>query len=122
MFEDFILSSPKYKAMVFHFLKLVYEHEIIPQDLLETELVALYKKGDPKEPGNYRFIHIRRDISRILEMMIYEKLEHTFEKYTGKSQCGGMKDNDTIEHLLLIMSIIKDLENCPVKCIDCRLS
>ena len=43
-------------------------------------------------------------------MMIYEKLESTFEKYTGKSQCGGMKNNDTIEHLMMIMSIVKDLE------------
>ena len=29
MFEDFILSSPKYKVMVYHFLKLVYEHEVM---------------------------------------------------------------------------------------------
>ena len=78
MFEDLILSSPKYKAMIFHFLRL-YKYEVIPEDLLEIELVALFKKGDPKIPGNYRFIHIRRDIGSILEMMIYEKLEITFE-------------------------------------------
>ena len=50
-------------------------------------------------------------MSRILEMMIYMKLEKTFETYTGRSQCGGMKENDTLEHLVMIMSALKQQKN-----------
>ena len=42
--------------------------------------------------------------------MIYLKLEPTFDNYTEEEQCGGMKNADTMEHLCLQMSMVRECE------------
>ena len=59
MFEDFRDASPKFKAMIYWLLRKIYEEGDIPEEFLKTNLVALFKKGDPQLASNYRYIHLK---------------------------------------------------------------
>ena len=117
MFLDFIESGPEFKVLIFYLLRRIYEEEDIPDDFFITVLQPLHKKGDRRVMGNYRFLHLRDFLSRLLELLIYQKLEPVFDDFTGESQTGGMKESDTLEHLLTLMSMVKKCENCGEACI-----
>ena len=110
MFKQFLKINPKMQALFFFVFKRMYEEEIVPDCFRTTTLISLYKKNDPKDPGNYRFLHMKSDLSRLYELLIYMKLESHFDTATAESQMGGRKDGDTIEHLAMLNSIIKDRE------------
>ena len=98
MFNTFMDSSAKYKVMIFWLLKRIYEEETIPESFFDTELVALFKKGDQKDPGNYRYLQLKKDLPRLFEMAVYLKIENTFEASTSEAQAGGKKNSDTVEN------------------------
>ena len=124
MFKDFIESGPEFKYLIFQIVKMIYETESIPESFLVTTLVALFKKGDPRDVNNYRFLHLKGPVPRILELAIYLKLEDTFDTYTSENQLGGMKASSTSEHLALTMSLVNDLEKkksgAVITCADVR--
>ena len=108
--RDFIDSSDEFKYLIYQIVKMIYEDEDVPEDLLKTTLVMLFKKGDPRRPPNYRFLHVKEDVARILEYCVYLKLEVTFDTRTPEIQLGGMKKSSMVELLVLMMSLIKNLE------------
>ena len=111
MFDDFIQSGPVFKHLIYHLVRTIYESEEVPEEFLETVLISLFKgKGDPRRPTSYRFLHIRSDLSRILENCLYLKMERTFDERTGETQLGGMKQSSTIEHLSMLTSLVNSLE------------
>ena len=110
MFQDFIQSGEEWKNLWYHVIKRMYEEEQFPESFLVTELKPLYKKGDPRDPGNYRYLHLRNEGSRLLEFAIYQKLKLTFNEKTGSNQLGGMPQSSTIEHLIVMNSVINEHE------------
>ena len=110
MFEDFVQSGEQWKHFMFLLTKKIYEEETIPESFLVTTLSALYKKGDPRQPSNYRYIHVRRAESRLLEMAIYNKLSKTYNDTTSSTQLGGMPESSTTEHLTTLMTVINQRE------------
>merc|ERR1712045_427939 len=86
------------------------EAEEIPKKMFETVLFPLFKKGDRRKLSNYRFLHLRSFLPRILEMLIYQKLEKSYELLTEECQYGGKKMSDTTEHLTQIFQKIKECE------------
>ena len=111
MFKQFLKTSFRMQAVFYFIFKAMYEQETLPESTFETLLIALYKKGDARDPSNYRYLHIKLDIIRIFELLVYFKLEGHFDKVTSECQQGGMKRGDTIENLAMLSSIIVDRED-----------
>ena len=111
MFCQFFKLSFKMQAAFYFLFKAMYESEALAEEMLNTLLIALHKKGDPRDPRNYRFLHIKMDVARIFEMLVYFKLEQHFDTHTSECQQGGMKEGDTIENLAMLSSIIVDRED-----------
>ena len=65
LFKPSFNTSSKFKAAFFHVLKLLYDSEEVPEELLVTTLKPLYKKGDKRRPENYRYLHLRSWMSRL---------------------------------------------------------
>ena len=111
MFKTFLKLSFKLQAVFFFIFKAMYEQETVASEMLETLLIPLYKKNDQRDPKNYRYLHIKMDVARIFELLVYMKLERHFDTMTSDSQQGGMKQGDTIENLAMLSSIIVDKED-----------
>ena len=99
------------EILMFLVIKRIYESEDVPDCFLLTELSQLFKKGDPRCPSSYRFIHGRVAESRLLELAIYHKMTSSFDKETKECQLGGMPQSSTTEHLALLIAVINALES-----------
>ena len=75
-----------------------------------TRLVALLMKGDPRDPANYRYHHLRSDLARIFEAVVYLKLEDHFATNTAEPQQGGLKECETVENLTTLIYVINQRE------------
>ena len=85
MFDQFRDSTPKFKAFIFWVLKKIYEEENIPDNFHETSLIALFKKGDCRDPSNYRYLQVKKYLPRMFEDAVYLKVEATFDQKTPAS-------------------------------------
>lgn len=76
---------------------------IFPDELKLAAVLPLYKKGDVKEPGNYRPISILPVVSKIFEKLMKSKIASFFENNSlfcveqfgfraGRSTCGALLD------------------------------
>ena len=129
LFNDFLKASTRFKAAFYWVIKAIYDEEDVHEDLLETTLHPLFKKGDRRLPQNYRFIHLKSWVSRIYELILYFKLEEAYERITGEAQHGGKKKTDCVEQLSVILHLNKQKEKkgggvslllCDIKkCFDC---
>ena len=111
MFANFRDSSPKFKVLIFYILKKIYEEEDIPPSFFETKLIALFKKGNYMDPNNYRYLHIKDYLPRLFEMCLHQKLDVVFDNHTPESQAGGVKEADTVEHLVILIGAINQKYN-----------
>ena len=73
MFKQFLKMSFRMQAVLF-FFKSMYEQETLPEATLEMLLIALYKRGDHRDPSMYRYLHIKMDVIRLFELLVYFKL------------------------------------------------
>ena len=126
MFKQFLRMSPKMQAVFYFVFKKMYEEEVIPDSFIQTTLIALHKKNDPRRASNYQFLHLRSDLSHLFQLLVYLKLENHFDLHTDESQMGGRRDCDTVEHLAMITSLVKDREEkgkgvlmCAVDAVKC---
>ena len=88
MFKQFLKMSFRMQAVFFFIFKAMYEQETLPEETFETLLIALYKKGDHRDPSMYRYLHIKIDVIRIFELLVYFKLESHFDRVTSECQQG----------------------------------
>lgn len=92
----------------------IIEKEQIPNELKNTQIIPVYKKGDTKNLNNYRPISITNIIAKILEKIIYNRLTNYLEKNNiiDEKQFGFKKGGSTENALLkTIHTIQKELNN-----------
>lgn len=90
------------------------ESAIFPDQLKVAKVVAIYKKGDPTNPSNYRPVSILPAISKIFERIFHEQLLQHFNAlglFYG-SQYGFRKKHSTeyatIDLINQVMSAMED--------------
>ena len=60
----------------------------------------LFKKGNRKDPNNYRGISIINSIAKLYDMILCKRLELWFKPY--REQAGAQKGRGCIEHLVTL--------------------
>ena len=64
----------------------------MPTSWLTSSIGCLHKKGSMADPANYRAISISATISRILPMIILDRLKDSYTDAIDQSQCGFLPD------------------------------
>nr|CAH7761708.1 unnamed protein product [Callosobruchus chinensis] len=103
--------GPKGRTMLLSLYLKVWESGVVPKDWEVGVIIPIFKKGDPKDCGNYRGITLLSTVvktfERILERKLYSKVEHELLD----SQSGFRKGFSTQDHTFTIKQIIsKTLE------------
>ena len=88
MLADIMQTREDWKIFVIKDWNTIKE-ETFPEDFLTTILTPLYNKGNPHDPANYCYIHIHLPLLRLIEMLVYQKLEPMYNMWTGQNQLGG---------------------------------
>ena len=84
-----------------------WREESLPDELLQSRVASLYKKGDPQEPGNCRPISLLNAFLKILAAAIKKRIEPGVEHALSETQFGFRKAK-SITHAVFIGRRLQD--------------
>ncbi|KAJ3587836.1 hypothetical protein NHX12_011431 [Muraenolepis orangiensis] len=95
--------------VVAHITNLSIRQGHVPQEFKLVRVVPLYKKGSKLDPGNYRPVSILCSISKVIERLIYEKVNTYLlnHKLLFKFQSGFRRSHSTDTCLLYLTDYIR---------------
>ena len=81
---------------------------IYPKTWTEGITSLLHKDGDDEDPNNFRAITVINTISKLLAIMLNERLDKTLEekRTMKKEQIGFKKKSRPADHLLVVRTLI----------------
>lgn len=89
-------------------LNYVLRHELIPDSWGELKMSLLYKKGDPKCPGNYRGISLLNCHAKIFTSLLTIRISKWADEYAIIPECqsGFRYLRSCIDNLFILQTII----------------
>ena len=108
------LTSNITSNAIAHITNLSINQGIVPDKLKIAKVIPIFKKNERHEAGNYRPISLLSIINKIMEKVVYSRLNKFLTKFKlfYKYQFGFKKKHSTIHALIKIVeNIIMDLEN-----------
>nr|BDU78963.1 hypothetical protein 2 [Bombyx mori] len=85
----------------------ILQHSVTPTQWSEANIILLYKKGDPKNIGNYRPISLLPSLYKLFSTVIKTRISKTLETKQPVEQAGFRKGFSTIDHIHTIELIIE---------------
>ena len=82
-----------------------------PDEWKQQEFVMLYKKGSSKECGNYRTIALISHASKVLLIIILNRLKRKVEEELSDCQAGYRRNRGTIDMLFTLQLLIEEVRN-----------
>lgn len=84
---------------------LVLEKQVVPKQWCESNIVLIYKKGDPLE--NYRPISLLSTIYKLFSSVILSRIASEIDKNQPIEQAGFRPHYSTIDHIHTMEQIIE---------------
>ena len=78
-----------------------------PTQWSESNIILLYKKGDPKDIGNYRPISLLQSTYKLFSTILTKKISSTLETRQPVEQAGFRKGFSTIDHIHTLELLIE---------------
>lgn len=97
-----ILAAPLTKLF-----NLILETGDIPSQWSESNIILLYKKGDPKDITNYRPISLLPSMYKLFSTIINQRISAAIENNQPIEQAGFRKNYSTIDHIHTLELIIE---------------
>ena len=84
--SEFILyGRESLKSFNLVFFNKLYDGSFYPEIWSTGVIVPIYKKGDPKQPANYRGITLTSTMSKLVTYILNQRLGSWFEQYGAAS-------------------------------------
>lgn len=78
-----------------------------PRQWSESDIILLYKKGDPNNISNYRPISLLPSIYKLFSSIIEKKIKESTEKYQPIEQAGFRRGFSTVDHIHSLEMLIE---------------
>ena len=102
-------GGPMLMSCLFLMFHLCYQHGVLPSQLTDGLMVALYKnRGDKHQPNNYRPINVTSVVIRLFEKLMLPTLQR-YMSCRGIPSCvqfGFTKGRSTYDAILRLMSFV----------------
>lgn len=85
----------------------ILQHSVTPTQWSEANIILLYKKGDPKNIGNYRPISLLPSLYKLFSTIINKRISTTLEVKQPVEQAGFRKGFSTTDHIHTMELIIE---------------
>ena len=85
--------------------KQIWQEGRVPEEWTKSVIVTIPKKGDLAECCNYRTIALLSHISKVLLIVLLERLKAQVEPYLSEEQAGFRKDRSTVQQILILRLI-----------------
>lgn len=88
----------------------ILEDKKIPAEWAKSDIVLLYKKGNPKDINNYRPISLQSNLYKLFASCLEKRLAKYTEKHQAIEQAGFRSTYSTIDHIHSLELIIEKYE------------
>ena len=102
-------NSKTAKEELFRIIRLIYDSETVPPELVRGVFIMLYKKKDRNDFSNYRAICLLCHAYKLLSAVIANKLHIDLEHVLPDSQAGFRKSRGTRDNICILKWTIKML-------------
>lgn len=89
----------------------ILDEEAVPHNWLESEIILLYKKGDPADIGNYRPISLMSCFYKLFASCLLERIAPVIDANQPIEQAGFRSRFSTIDHIQVVDQVIESLIN-----------
>ena len=114
-------NSNKLIAAIMLLLNIIWNLIAVPTTWLSANITCLFKKGSKSLAKNYRSIFVMNTISRILPIIILNRLGNTYEHLLMKNQFGFRKNPSTTDAIFIVREAIQPTKDPIYLCmIDLR--
>ncbi|CAF2081889.1 unnamed protein product [Rotaria magnacalcarata] len=91
----------------------------IPKEWGKSILVPIPKKGDLNECSNYRTISLINHTSKILLIILLNRLKYRLDPYLAEEQAGFRKDRSTVQQILTLRLLAEKAKRQGIKIYNC---
>lgn len=106
--NEAIITAKQYLAgPLARLFNMILDNGCTPNQWAESEMILLYKKGDPKNISNYRPISLLPSIYKLFSSIIEKRISVTLEHHQPIEQAGFRKGFCTIDHIHTVELIIE---------------
>lgn len=85
----------------------ILKEQKVPDSWTASNIILLYKKGDPTDVGNYRPISLLPTIYKIFASCLEERLSPAIESHQPIEQAGFRKGFCTVDHIQVVEQVIE---------------
>ena len=78
-----------------------------PKDFNQAEIVAIFKKGDAADCGNYRPISLLNHVYKVLMQIIYRRISSTLTESLPSTQAAYQPGRNTVEQIQALQQLIR---------------
>ena len=96
--------------LLHHLTKLfnmVLDSEKVPEQWCTSDIILLYKKGNPKDIGNYRPISLLASIYKIFSSILLRRISKTIDDSQSSEQAGFRAGFSTTDHIQTLTQVIE---------------
>ena len=81
----------------------------MPESWKEVVVSMLYKKGDVRDPGNYRGISLMSIVAKVYEKLLTNRMTEFLEnnKCYDESAQGSRKDRSAVDNMVIFMIVLQ---------------
>ncbi|XP_062525564.1 uncharacterized protein LOC134199212 [Bombyx mori] len=108
--EALKIGAPVLLKPLTELFNLILEAEIIPIQWCTSDIILLYKKGNPLDINNYRPISLLANIYKIFSSIILKRITQEIEKAQPIEQAGFRSGFSTLDHIKALEQVIEKYE------------
>ena len=94
------LLTPEWIILITALFNLIFTSSCYPISWSKAKLFMLFKRGNRKDPNNYRGISVINSIAKLFDMILCGRLETWFKPF--REQAGAQKGRGCIEHIVTL--------------------
>ena len=94
------LLTPEWIILITTLFNLIFTSSCYPISWSKAKLFMLFKRGNRKDPNNYRGISVINSIAKLFDMILCSRLEAWFKPF--REQAGAQKGRGCIEHIVTL--------------------
>lgn len=111
VYKDFINAGDKFKEVIYKIICKIFASGKVPETFRITYLTKIYKrKGDVGDLKNYRFVHGKQWLSKLVEKIIVDKITRNIRDNTPEIQIGGMPERGCRDNILVTILTMRQYE------------
>lgn len=93
--------------IITNLFNIIIKEQSVPEQWTKSNIILLYKKGDPKDIENYRPISLLPSLYKLFSQCILSRISTIIDSNQSEEQAGFRRGFSTVDHIQTLESVIE---------------